>query len=67
VIALLWLLPLALALGGVFAALFVLAARDGQFDDLDDAPLRMLQDDGPKHHWGAGRPAPPTDPPARPE
>ncbi len=61
--ALLWLLPLALVLGAVFVVLFVIAARDGQFDDLDDAPLRMLQDDSaqPKHDGGAGRPAPPRE------
>ena len=28
----------------IFAALFVKAARDGQFDDLDDPPERMLHD-----------------------
>ena len=38
------LLPAALALGGVFLALFVAAARRGQFDDLDDPPQRMLRD-----------------------
>ena len=39
-----FLLPLALVLGGIFAVLFVKAARDGQFDDLDDPPKRMLKD-----------------------
>jgi len=39
------LVPVAVGLGGVFAWLFVRAARSGQFDDLDDPPLRMLQDD----------------------
>ena len=39
-----FLLPLALVLGGIFAVLFVKAARDGQFDDLDDPPRRMLKD-----------------------
>ena len=42
--AILILLPIALLLGGVFAVLFVRAARDGQFDDLDDPPQRMLRD-----------------------
>lgn len=42
--ALLFLLPLALILGGIFAVLFLLAAADGQFDDLDDPPQRMLKD-----------------------
>ncbi len=39
-----FLLPIALILGGIFAALFVMAARDGPFDDLDDPPERMLHD-----------------------
>lgn len=38
------LLPLALVLGGVFLALFVAAARRGQFDDLDDPPQRMMRE-----------------------
>ena len=42
--ALLFLLPLALILGGIFAVLFLVAAADGQFDDLDDPPQRMLKD-----------------------
>lgn len=43
--AVLLLLPVALVLGGVFAALFIYAARSGQFDDLDDPPERVLHDD----------------------
>lgn len=39
------LIPIALALGAVFAVLFTLAARGGQFEDLDDPPTRMLQED----------------------
>lgn len=42
--ALLFLLPLALILGGIFAVLFLVAAANGQFDDLDDPPERMLKD-----------------------
>lgn len=38
------LLPVALALGSVFAFLFVAAVRNGQFDDLDDPPQRILKD-----------------------
>lgn len=38
------LLPLALLLGGVFLVLFLRAAKQGQFDDLDDPPERMLRD-----------------------
>ena len=43
--ALLWLVPVAIALGAVFVFLFLAAARSGQFDDLDDPPRRILQDD----------------------
>lgn len=42
--AVLFLLPLALILGGIFAVLFLVAAAKGQFDDLDDPPQRMLKD-----------------------
>ena len=40
-----FLLPIALLLGAVFVALFLSAVRKGQFDDLDDPPRRMLDDD----------------------
>ncbi len=39
------LLPAALGLGAVFAWLFLVAVKDGQFDDLDDPPQRMLEDE----------------------
>ena len=42
--AILYLLPIALTLGAVFAILFAYATRSGQFDDLDDPPERMLRD-----------------------
>jgi cbb3-type cytochrome oxidase maturation protein len=42
--ALLYLIPIAVALGAVFAILFVMAVRSGQFDDLDDPPERILHD-----------------------
>ena len=42
--AVLFLLPVALVLGGVFAGLFLYAARQGQFEDLDDPPERILRD-----------------------
>lgn len=48
------LIPVALVLGGAFAVLFVLSVRDGQFDDLDDPPLRALQDDPRVVGPGAG-------------
>lgn len=43
--ALIYLVPLAIALGGSFALLFGIAAARGQFDDLDDPPRRMLDDE----------------------
>ena len=43
--AIFFLLPAALLIGGIFAVLFVRAVRDGQFEDLDDAPQRILMDD----------------------
>jgi cbb3-type cytochrome oxidase maturation protein len=42
--AVLFLLPIAVFLGAVFLVLFVVAARSGQFDDLDDPPQRILKD-----------------------
>jgi cbb3-type cytochrome oxidase maturation protein len=42
--AVLFLLPVALVLGGIFAGLFLYAVRQGQFDDLDDPPERILRD-----------------------
>jgi len=43
--AVFYLLPVALLLSGTFLLLYLLAVRQGQFDDLDDPPLRMLDDD----------------------
>lgn len=43
--ALLWLVPVAIALGAVFVVLFLAAVRSGQFDDLEDPPRRILKDD----------------------
>ena len=40
--ALIFLVPIAIGLGGGFAVLFLVAATRGQFDDLDDPPRRML-------------------------
>lgn len=39
------LLPIAVLLGAIFAVLFVVAVKKGQFDDLDDPPKRILKDD----------------------
>lgn len=43
-------LPAALLLGGVFVWLFLVAVNQGQFDDLDDAPTRMLMDEDTDGH-----------------
>ncbi|HEX9446775.1 MAG TPA: cbb3-type cytochrome oxidase assembly protein CcoS [Dongiaceae bacterium] len=42
---LLYLIPTALALGGLALAAFLWALRAGQFDDLDGAAQRILFDD----------------------
>jgi cbb3-type cytochrome oxidase maturation protein len=42
---LLFLIPLALALGLVALAAFMWSLRSGQFDDLDGAAHRVLMDD----------------------
>lgn len=49
------LLPLALALGAAFVGLFLFAVRDGQMDDLDDPPLRVLLDDEAAEQGEGGR------------
>jgi cbb3-type cytochrome oxidase maturation protein len=55
------LLPLALLLAGVALVVFVLAARAGQFDDLDTPALRILHDDV-VIHAPLGKVAPPVAP-----
>lgn len=42
---LVWLIPLALVLGGLALAAFIWAMRSGQYDDLDGAAARILFDD----------------------
>jgi cbb3-type cytochrome oxidase maturation protein len=44
---LLYLIPAALALGGLGVAAFLWALKSGQFDDLDGAAHRILFDDQP--------------------
>jgi cbb3-type cytochrome oxidase maturation protein len=46
-LALLWLIPLTLLLGGLALALFAWSVRSGQYDDLDAAAHRILSDDDP--------------------
>jgi cbb3-type cytochrome oxidase maturation protein len=41
------LVPMALLLAAAAVTAFLWAARDGQLDDLDSPPLRVLHDDEP--------------------
>ncbi|WP_295556807.1 cbb3-type cytochrome oxidase assembly protein CcoS [uncultured Hyphomicrobium sp.] len=43
--ALIWLIPCALALGGLGLAAFLWALNSGQFSDLEGAGWRAIQDD----------------------
>jgi cbb3-type cytochrome oxidase maturation protein len=43
--AVFFLIPAALLLSGTFLVLYLRAVRQGQFDDLEDPPLRMLEED----------------------
>ena len=47
--ALLYLIPAALFLGLLGLAAFLWALRSGQFDDLDGAAMRILNDDDGPH------------------
>ena len=57
---LLILLPLSTMLAGLFAWMFVRAVRNGQFDDLEDARWRVLNDEEPTTPDAPKR----TEPPA---
>jgi len=46
-LALFWLIPLTLVLGGAALVLFRWTVRSGQYEDLDAAAHRILHDDGP--------------------
>lgn len=46
--ALIWLLPVTLLLGGGGLMLFLWCVRSGQFEDLEGAAWRILQDDPPR-------------------
>jgi cbb3-type cytochrome oxidase maturation protein len=45
--ALAWLVPVALLLGALGLATFMWALRSGQFEDLEGAAYRALEDDPP--------------------
>ena len=42
---LVWLIPLALTMGGAWLVVFMWALRSGQFDDPEGAASRILEDD----------------------
>lgn len=42
--AIVFLVPIAVGLGGIFAAIFLYAASKGQFDDVDEAGRRILDE-----------------------
>ncbi|MBI4725591.1 MAG: cbb3-type cytochrome oxidase assembly protein CcoS [Rhodomicrobium sp.] len=46
-ISLAWLIPVALFLGGIGLAAFLWALRSGQFEDLEGAAYRALEDEPP--------------------
>ena len=46
--ALAWLVPAALLLGAIGLLAFLWALRSGQFDDLEGAAYRALEDDPPE-------------------
>ncbi|MFP4536860.1 MAG: cbb3-type cytochrome oxidase assembly protein CcoS [Dichotomicrobium sp.] len=58
--ALAWLIPAALFLGLLGVLAFLWALRSGQFEDLDGAAYRALEDDPPD----APKPEPRRDPPS---
>ena len=52
--ALAWLIPAALFLGGLGLIAFLWALRSGQFEDLEGAAYRALEDDPPEEETKAG-------------
>jgi cbb3-type cytochrome oxidase maturation protein len=50
--ALAWLIPAALSLGGLGLLAFLWALRSGQFDYLEGATYRALEDDPPEDRAG---------------
>ena len=46
--SLVWLIPAALVLGGLGLAAFLWSLKTGQWEELDGAAWRALQDDPPK-------------------
>lgn len=46
-LALFYLIPITLALGGAGLAVFIWSVRSGQYEDMDAAAWRILEDDAP--------------------
>ena len=55
--ALVWLLPTALALGALGLAAFLWALRAKQFEDLEGASYRALEDEPPEPPAGRAKPS----------
>ena len=55
--SLIFLVPLALLLGGAALAAFLWTLRDGQYDDMDGAAERILLDDDPYEPGPSSKPA----------
>ena len=52
-----FLIPIALVLGGIGLAAFIWSLKSGQFDDLDGAAMRILNDDDEPRTKPAAGPA----------
>lgn len=59
--ALAWLVPAALVLGALGLAAFLWALRSGQFEDLEGAAYRALEDDAPDKGASSGSKTHKTD------
>lgn len=64
-LALAWLIPVTLALGGAGLAAYLWTVRSGQYEDLDAAAWRILEDGRPAGQPG-GRPDDGSGPARRP-
>jgi cbb3-type cytochrome oxidase maturation protein len=62
------LVPLAVLIAGLIAALFFWSIKSGQFDDLEGPAHRILMDDEPPGQRSDGTPSgrEPADPPGTP-
>ena len=60
-----WLIPAALALGGLGLAAFLWSLKNGQYEDLEGAAWRALEDRSPDGNAGERptKPAPESDGP----